>query len=208
MADVLVLDLDRTVASFPATSRLYWRVCVAPGGLEYKAWGFVMLVLMHGLWFIPAAVRLQRRIVMSLFARADAATLDAAIAQLVDEVVRDFRGGLGARLREELRDAEAVHLLTHAPRPLAEGVCRALGFDGQDSVEVADYLGGASGDVFDKRDVLERLRERYPSAMIWYFADDLVDLSILRAADCGTLVNGTAFSRWVCARFFPEVRQW
>ena len=48
----------------------------------------------------------------------------------------------------------------------------------------------------------------HPGARTWYFADDLVDLQVLRAADVGTLVNGSWFSRSVCRLFFRGIRVW
>ncbi len=187
MADLLILDLDRTVARFPATSRLCKRLFLKPASAVHLAWAVVMLGLMHGLWFVPAAVRLQRRIVMSLFAQSDQTRLTQEVEVLVDD---------------------AVYLVTHAPEDLARGVAKALQMTGHVAIPVADYLGGAPGEVFDKTVVLDDLRGRYPAARTFYFADDLVDLPALRAADVGTLVNGSWFSRLVCRLFFRDIRIW
>ena len=206
MAHVVLLDLDRTVCRFPATSRLYRRLVLRGGGPAPLAWGALMLFLMHGLWFFAPAVRLQRRIVMSLLARVERARLETAVATLTDEVVADWEVGLGPTLAPLLEAAEAVYLVSHCPQPLGDAVARRLGFAEARAVPVRDYLAGAPGDVYDKADALAELRARHPGAVVHAYADDLVDLPLLRAADHGTLVNGSTWSRLVCRGVFRRVR--
>jgi len=207
--DVVILDLDRTICAFPATTRIYKRLFLAPpASPQYLAWGALMLLLMHGLWFHPPAVRLQRRIVMSLLARVPAERLDACVHEVAMEVIEDWQRGLGRRIASLMASAEATYLLSHCPQPLGEEVASALGLSGAHTVAVADYLGGAPGDIYDKGATLEFLRTRHPGATFHVFADDLVDLPILRRAEVGTLVNGSWWSRRVCRIFFPRIRIW
>lgn len=208
MGPVVVLDLDRTLARFPATSRIFKRMFLSPPQPGPVLWALVMLGLMHGLWFWSAAVRLQRRIVMSLFARAPQDRFEAEVDRMVGEVVADWRVGLGAELAPLLAEAEAVYIVSHCPEPLAAGVAEALGFDGHWAVPVRDYLGGAPGGVFDKAAVLGELRQRWPGRTLHFYADDLVDLPGLVAADDGNLVNASWFSRAACRMLAPGVRVW
>jgi len=208
MPNVLVFDLDRTLASFPATTRLYYRLLLRPPRFRPAAIGIMNLILMHVFWFVPPAVRFQRRVVMSLFSRVDDRLWESEIERLAKEVVEDYTVDLGKKVAELSKDAEALYLVSHCPLPLAERVRDLLGFDGCHGVEVVDYLRGAPGDVYSKVEVLEQLRSRHPGAKQWFFADDLVDLGGLRSADVGTLVNGSRFSRWVCSTFFPQLRIW
>lgn len=203
---LLVLDLDRTVCRFPATTRLYKRLCLQPMSLAPALWGLTMLFLMHVLWFFSPAVRLQRRIVMSLLSRVEPARFQQALEALVEEVVEDWRLGLGADLAPLLEQAEAVYIVSHCPQPLGEAVAARLGFQGARTVPVRDYLGGASGDVYDKVQALGELKAAHPGLRVVAYADDLVDLGLLNAADEGTLVNGSWFSRSVCRLAFPGIR--
>lgn len=207
--DVVVLDLDRTICRFPATTRIYKRLLLAPpASPKYLAWGAVMLFLMHVLWFVGPAVRLQRRIVMSLLSRVPPERFTACVEEVAAEVVEDWHEGLGRRIASLFESAEATYLLSHCPQHLGERVATALELTGAHTVPVADYLRGAPGDIYDKTATLEALRQRHPDAAFHVFADDLVDLPILRAAEVGVLINGSWWSRTVCKLFFPRIRIW
>jgi phosphoserine phosphatase len=203
---VVILDLDRTICRFPATSRIYKRLFLTPPQARYLLWGGVMLGLMHVLWFLPPAVRLQRRIVMSLFARVDAERFRGCVDTVIGEVVEDWHQGVGRSLGALVEGADAVYIVSHCPQALGEGVAARLGFTGARTIPVRDYLAGVPCGVYDKAEAVADIRESYPCYEVFAFADDLVDLPLLRSADHATLLNGSAWSRLVCRLFFPAIQ--
>jgi phosphoserine phosphatase len=205
---LVVLDVDRTLASFAVTSTLYKRMFLSPPSLRHLGAGALMLSLMHGLWFWRRAVALQRRIVMTLFAEADPGRLQAHVDELVSAAAADYEAVLKPRLKDLLEGPHVIYLVSHCPTPLALGLVERLGFAGQFSVQIGNYFGGSDLRIYSKVEALDELRSQHPDAEVHYFADDLVDLACLRRADVGVVVNGSAFTRLWCRLMNKDLEIW
>ena len=206
--NIFCVDVDRTLVPFTGTTRLYKRIFLDRFRLNYAAYGLVMLGLMHGLWFWRAAVKLQRRIVMTLLNRAGDERLAAECARLVEEMIPAYHQGFENRLLPLKEDGDRVYLLSHCPSEIAQPLVERLGFHGEYSLPIGNYFVNGRREIFNKEDVLHELKAEFPDARVVFFADDLVDLPCLRQADRGYLVNPSPFTRWYCERFARGIEIW
>ncbi len=205
---ILLLDVDRTLCPFGPTTELYKRLFLGGFAPGYLARGALMKFCMHMLWFIPPAVRFQRRLVMTLFSRVEPQRFDSELSRVVEQIVASYRADFGPRIEDLARDSDQVVLLTQCPRPMARALVDALGFDGEWSLDVADYFAKDAPTYMIKTDVIGELRTKHPGVQLHFFADDLVDLPALRAVDAGTVVNPSWFTRLWCRLFARDLEVW
>ena len=208
--NIFLLDVDRTIVPFPATSMLYKRMFLSPKKLKYLLFGILMLILMHFLWFWKAAVHLQRKIVMTFFAGADPELFAKEYNSMAEKIIDFYNKSEFKRDLEALKDkGDKVYLLSHCPKPIAENLVNTLGFNGEFSLKVDNYFSGdKSPKIFEKHKILQEFKQKNPKAIIYFFADDLVDLKCLKTADVGILVNGTWFTRTYCKLFCKQIQIW
>ncbi len=203
--NLFLLDVDNTLASFRPTAELYKRTCLKLGK-KYYLFGLFMIVWLKALWWLPPAVEFQRRLILSLLSRTAPADLERAAAAIAAETAASFRQDFARVLDRYRRPGDRTFILSHCPDPVAQKVAAALGFDGSYALAVRDYLGEGSRPAnYDKGAVIREFKRRAPDSRTFYFADDLIDLPGLLAADRGVLVNASGFTKLVCRLCFPRL---
>ncbi|MCU0641583.1 MAG: HAD family hydrolase [Candidatus Margulisbacteria bacterium] len=198
--NIFLIDVDNTLARFQPTAELYKNTLLKLDRTKYSLLGYGMIVLLKVFWWLPAVVTFQRQVIMSLLAAVDTRTLEAESEKIAARVSSDYEQGFKRILDRFKQSGDKVFLLTHCPAPIAQKLKVKLNFDGEYSIRVEKRPV-----VLNKLDVLRRIRADNRGATIVYFADDLIDLSALLAADRGFLVNASPFTRLVAGWFFKRI---
>jgi len=206
---IFLLDVDNTIAPFQPTAELYKRLFLRKKNFKYFATGYFMIVLLKLFWYLPFVVELQRRLIMSFFANADPCQVEQESDRIAKEVVLAFNEDFSKVLSYYKTQNDQIYLLTHCPTLISKKIFANLGFDGEYSIEIRDYLKTKTRPVnMDKHKILMTIKKANPDTKIFYFADDLIDIKCLLAADEGILINASIFTKVVSMLFFRRIKIW
>jgi len=146
---------------------------------------------------------------MSFFANADPCQVEQESDRIAKEVVLAFNEDFSKVLSYYKTQNDQIYLLTHCPTLISKKIFANLGFDGEYSIEIRDYLKTKTRPVnMDKHKILMTIKKANPDTKIFYFADDLIDIKCLLAADEGILINASIFTKVVSMLFFRRIKIW
>lgn len=204
--NIILLDVDNTIVPFQPTAELYKKTLFKSNLIKYFFIGYFMIIILKLFWFIPGVVTYQRRLMMSLLSRVDKNSLDAVNDEVVKRIKEHYNDKFHKFLGRFKKGDDKVFLLTHAPDIIAGKIIRELGFDGEFSIKLYDYLKtGTSPENINKLDIIRDLRKKFVNSKFTFIADDLIDLDCLLNADTGVLINASLFSRLFCSLFFKRI---
>ncbi|MGH7232969.1 MAG: HAD family hydrolase [Nitrospiraceae bacterium] len=130
-------------------------------------------------------------------------------------IARGFRRDALAALEQHRQNGDVLVLLTASFDLYADELARRLKFDQVICTQAewrGDRLSGnlASPNRYgaEKLRCLTELKKAYPAATIIAYADHHSDLPLLRFADKGILINGTAHAQTLAARDGIPCLQW
>jgi phosphoserine phosphatase len=198
---IFLIDVDNTICPFQPTAELYKNTLLKTEKLKYSGLGYFMIVLLKLFWWLPAVVVWQRKLIMGLLSTVDNSSLERASEEIAARVMASYEHGFKKILDGFRRPGDKVFLLTHCPSSIARKIAAGLKFDGEYSINI-----GSQPIVLDKVKLINKVRAEYRGEEIFYFADDLIDLGALLAADSGWLVNASVFTRFIARSFFPGIK--
>lgn len=199
--NIFLIDVDNTICPFQPTAELYKNTLLKANWAKYIWPGYFMIMLLKLLWWSPAVVEFQRKLILSLLASVDNSRLEQESKKIAARVMACYEQGFKNLLAGWQRPGDKIFLLTHCPSSIAGKIAAGLKFDGEYSINVESRPV-----ILDKVEVIKKIRAANRDAKIFYFADDLIDIRPLLAADSGFLVNTSFFTRSLARLFFKKVK--
>ena len=200
---IFLIDVDNTICPFQPTAELYKNTLLRTNWAKYALPGYFMIILLKLFWWSPAVVTWQRKLIMGLLAAVDKSSLERASEEIAARVMVSYEQGFKSILDSFRQPGDKIFLLTHCPSSISRKIAAGLKFDGEYSINIE-----RKPVVLDKVKIINKIRTEHRGEEIFYFADDLIDLGPLLAADRGLLINASSFTRSIARLFFSRVKIW
>lgn len=207
---LIFVDVDNTLVDFQPTSRLYKALYFTPPQWSFVFQGYLMLIVLKFLWYVPGMVKFQRKWILSLMAKSSPEVLEEQTQGISQDVISRYNNSeFRLRLNRLYDPAEdKIFLLTHCPAEIASKLAHVLKFDGHFSLKIQNYfVKDVMLENFDKKDILRTLKTGFNPKKVIFIADDMIDFSCLKIADLGIMVNTSKFTRFF-AKYVKNIEIW
>lgn len=204
---LILIDVDGTLVPFRPTGILFKRL-FKENKTTYFFFGFLMLLQLRIFWWIPGAIKFQRRIMYTLLYRTPKEKVEKETQKLTEEITNHFKSNLKKKLEKINSENTPIYILSHCPTPLAEKISQKLNFNGHYSIPPRNYFLFKDIPNFSKKAIVNKLKAEHQDTEIIFLSDDLVDLKALIAADKGILVNASNFTKFYAKHFSKNIEIW
>ncbi|MBH38332.1 hypothetical protein CL658_04805 [bacterium] len=205
---LILLDVDNTIVPFQPTKRLYNNIFLKKKSKKHYLIGLLMLFILKYFWFVTPLVTLQRKIIMTLFSKANQSELEKESHEITNDIIKSYKKTLYNHINTIKNKNDKVFILSHCPSIISKLITKKLTFDGEFSCEVCNYFKDKTKKIPNKYAIMKELKNKFPKSPLYYFADDLIDIKPLLFADTSTLVNASSFTKKITRLLKKDIIIW